>query len=228
MAEIKIQRGLPIQQKEINPEKQMREAAKMYEQYFLNEMVRSMRKTVQQSDLIEQTMGEKIYSEQLDNQYVESWADRGGVGLANIIYDQLQERFFNHQKMPPPQGPVQIEKGTTIKIDESNSSGIPVITPKSSLPSNEVSFLYQWSEDNKPKERTVQNPFSGTVTQTYRVGEDRNILKLAHDDGLISTLSYIGSAENLATGDYVEAGRKLGSLSPYALGLTWHVAQAGS
>lgn len=228
MSEIKIQRGISLQQTPPNPDARLREASQMYEQHFLNEMVKAMRKTVEHSKMTEPTMAEKIYAEQLDSQYVESWSNRGGVGLADIIYDQLQDRFFNRGgKAPHPQGPIEIQNGTTIKIDESQpTSVIPILDPKSSLPKNEVSVLYQWDADQKPSQREIKSPFAGDVLQNFRVGDDRNIVKIAHDDGLTSTLSYIGRAQDLQLGERVEAGQKLGSLSPESLGLTWHLAQA--
>ena len=86
---MKIQKSIDIKQQVADPDQKIRDAAKMYEQYFLNEMMKSMRKTVDHSKLNEPTMAQKIYSEQLDTQYVEKWSDSGGVGLADIIYNKL-------------------------------------------------------------------------------------------------------------------------------------------
>ncbi|MDX9732296.1 MAG: rod-binding protein [Bdellovibrionales bacterium] len=65
------------------------EAARMYEKYFLGQMTKAMRSTVQHSDLQQQSMGEKIYREQLDDQYVDAWTESGGIGLADMIHDEL-------------------------------------------------------------------------------------------------------------------------------------------
>lgn len=64
-------------------------AAKMYERYFLGQMMKAMRSTVAKSELEKPSMGENIYREQLDDQYVESWSERGGIGLADMIHDEL-------------------------------------------------------------------------------------------------------------------------------------------
>lgn len=64
-------------------------AAKMYEKYFLGQMMKAMRSTVNRSELEKQSMGEGIYREQLDDQYVDSWGERGGIGLADMIHDEL-------------------------------------------------------------------------------------------------------------------------------------------
>jgi flagellar protein FlgJ len=56
-------------------------------------MVRAMRKTVPESDFMAPNMAEKIYREQMDDNFVDSWVDGGGVGLGDMIYDQLMQRY---------------------------------------------------------------------------------------------------------------------------------------
>lgn len=230
MSEFKIQKGISLKREQVNPEAKLREVSKMYEQHFLNEMVKAMRSTVDHSRLTEPSMAEKIYSEKLDDQYVETWAGRGGVGLADIIYNQIHEKFFNAGSgMRPlrPQGPLQIQKGTILKIDESHepkAGGFPIVKPQSSLPRNEVSFLYGFEGGNSQL-KTVTSPYDGEVMQLFRAGEDRQLVKLAHNDGLVSTISFAGQTNSLTKGERIAAGQKLGILSPYATGLTWQLGQ---
>lgn len=72
----------------------IREAAKMYEQQFLQEMIRAMRKTVQNSEITKPSMGEQIYQDQMFDQYAEQWANQGGNGLADVIYRELKEKLL--------------------------------------------------------------------------------------------------------------------------------------
>ena len=201
---------------------QLREASQMYEKYFLNEMVKAMRKTVTPADITAPSFAEKIYSEQMDNNYVEKWGDQGGIGLANIIYDQLQNRFFNRGQAPKPNGPIPIDKGTRIKIDESRPYGIPVAHPRTEH-GQDVSFLYDW-DSNKNAAREVTAPLNSEVVQMYN-NEERQTVKLKHDDGLLSTISFIGQTKDLSLGDHLDAGEVLGSLSSEAKGLTWQVGR---
>jgi Rod binding domain-containing protein len=81
------------------PKKESRDArvdmvAKLYEKQFLREMVKAMRGTTQLSDLEKPSMGEQIYREQLDQEYVEAWGEHGGIGLADVIYNSLMDRFY--------------------------------------------------------------------------------------------------------------------------------------
>jgi len=225
MAEIKLDKTFSIQpQKPADHNAKMRDAAQMYEEYFLNEMVKSMRKTVQHSELSKPTMAEKIYSEQLDSNVVENWSKRGGVGLADLIYNQLQDRFYNSRgPAMRPLGPMPLEKGINIKIDETREYGIPVAAPQNGP--GDVSFLYEWDNPATIKTRDVTTPYAGQVIQMYQVGEERQVVKLAHPDGLTSTLSFLGRTQDLKMGDNLGAGQKLGTLSFAATGLTWQVGR---
>jgi hypothetical protein len=91
-----------------------------------------------------------------------------------------------------------------------------------------VSFLYEWSPDSRPQENAVSSPFDAEVLQAFRTTDNRQFLKLGHNDGLVSTISFMGQTKGLKPGDEILAGQKLGDLSPMASGLTWQVGQAGT
>lgn len=91
-------------------ESALREVAQMYEKQFLRELVKSMRSAVSESDLIEKSPGRDIYREQLDAEYVESWGNQGGIGLQELIYNQLKEKFLE-------KGPSSIPKERMMKIE---------------------------------------------------------------------------------------------------------------
>ena len=74
-------------------EKQFKEVAQLYEKHFMREMMKAMRSTVPDSNFIKQNQGEKIFREQLDQEYVEKWGDHGGIGLSDMIYNQLIEKY---------------------------------------------------------------------------------------------------------------------------------------
>ena len=81
------------EKQEQNQDKSLRKASQLYEKHFLRELVKSMRKTVPESSLTKSSMGEKIYKQQLDAEYVEKWGDAGGLGLADIIYTHIKDQF---------------------------------------------------------------------------------------------------------------------------------------
>lgn len=101
------------QQKEIQ-EKQIREAAQSYEKYFLDQMVKAMRATVPKNEgLIQSNFAEDLYRENLDQEYVKNWTESGGVGLADLIYEQIQGQIegLKQAHKPLESGPIPVEKG---------------------------------------------------------------------------------------------------------------------
>lgn len=198
---------------------QIRDAAKMYEKHFLNEMVKAMRSTVDRTD--QPSMAENIYSSQLDQQYVDKWSERGGIGLADIIHGQLKERFFPDKNIiQQPSGPLPLNKGgVRIKVDDTKQMGIPILESGTGDQKKDLSYLFETETDGQ---RPVTTPWTGQITQMIRQ-DDRQLVRLAHDNGLASTISFIGSAQELGRGDRLIAGDTIGTMSPEATGLTWKV-----
>ncbi|MCB9073245.1 MAG: rod-binding protein [Bdellovibrionaceae bacterium] len=107
--DIKSVKPQPIQN---DLDTQLRQAAKMYEQQFLGEMMRAMRKTVEHSEVTKPSMAEKIYQDELYSQYAEKWVDNGGNGLADLIYKELKEKIIPSQysRYVQQQAPVEKKK----------------------------------------------------------------------------------------------------------------------
>lgn len=73
--------------------KKIRGVAELYEKQFLRDMVKQMRSTVSFSDVSKPSFAEGYFSEQLDQEYVEKWGDGGGIGLGDMIYQQLISQY---------------------------------------------------------------------------------------------------------------------------------------
>lgn len=72
-------------------EAKMREACKGFEAMFLNLMYEKMRSTVPDNPLFGKSNGEKIMQSMLDSEMTKNVADSGGIGLADLIYNQLSQ-----------------------------------------------------------------------------------------------------------------------------------------
>lgn len=72
-----------------NPDEALKQTAQQFEAYFLQEMMKSMRKTVEKSDLVEHGSVE-FYEELMDKELAMSMARRGGIGLAASMEAQIQ------------------------------------------------------------------------------------------------------------------------------------------
>src|ERR1700733_15423656 len=78
----------------------MLEAARGFENQFVRQLISEMRKTVPKDELLPESMTEDIFKEQLDGEYADKWVQNGGIGLADIIYDQLEQRYGAVKQIP--------------------------------------------------------------------------------------------------------------------------------
>lgn len=216
---MKIDRGVsltPQPQAEVaaKQDSQLREAAKMYEQHFMREMVKAMRQSIQESELTQSSFGEKIWKEQLDNQYVENWSERGGVGLSDMIYEHVKERYFPDRSQIPakPNGPV----GDSWK-------GMP-LKPGSKGQGSALEFKGPVGVSD----RMIRAPWDGLVEEKFSAPNGLSVVKIRHDQGLVSKLVFPGKPSELAINSQVRSGQTLGEVQGSAPWLQWHLSREGS
>lgn len=191
-------------------DKQLRDAAKMYENHFLNEMVKAMRSTVgQEEGLIKQNTAEKIFSEQLDQKYVEGWSEKGGVGLADMIYSQIKEKYFGAAPGGQPGGRMNI-KGMLPVNGKIQMKALP---PPSE---NQMQYRIEGGKE-------VQAPMPGKVSSVKDLGAGWSSIGLDHGGGLRSELTFPGQNAALTAGSEVETGQRLGLLDPSQPSLAWNL-----
>jgi flagellar protein FlgJ len=74
-------------------DKKTKAAAQQFEAYFLNTMLKEMRKTVPKDTLLPDSGGqEEIFRDMMDQKLSENMSQRGDFGLANMIYQQLTKK----------------------------------------------------------------------------------------------------------------------------------------
>lgn len=194
--------------------KALEDAAKLMEKQFLREMVRAMRATVTYG-LQKPSMAENIYRSELDNQYVESWGDNGGVGLADLIYDQVMAKYFNST-----QG--RSLKGQPIPITDRDIS--TVVRMKSDAGSGQVPLKIELGESPDGGPVRIKAPWDGEVVSSVRLDGGKTALTLQHGPDLRSTLVFQGVvAEAARPGEKVEQGQTLGLLSPEIRSFFWNL-----
>lgn len=81
------------------------EAAQGMEANFMKEMMRNMRKTVQESPEMQNNRGFQIFRGMLDDQYAENAVKTQGIGLAELIVRQVLQ---DQENARVAQGPVEI------------------------------------------------------------------------------------------------------------------------
>ena len=67
----------------------LRKAAQDFEAVFLAQLLKSMRKTVPESELLGNSSESKIYRAMMDEELAAEMARSGGVGLADLLVEQL-------------------------------------------------------------------------------------------------------------------------------------------
>ncbi|OFZ31636.1 MAG: hypothetical protein A2622_03395 [Bdellovibrionales bacterium RIFCSPHIGHO2_01_FULL_40_29] len=203
-------------------EEKFREVAEMYEKHFIREMMKEMRSTVHESGFIKKNNAEKIFQDQLDDQYADSWGKTGGFGLADLIHNQLMERYGTQlglkDKIQKPEGPIELNHKanlTTLRVPPvgGSSQGSSLVT--------QLKFDFQDSEKNKEnKPVALKSPWAGTLLDKKYLEMDQMQYRIKHDNGLESLIltrgsglgSQVQSAAKLSVGDEIKTGQQLGWL----------------
>ncbi len=186
------------------------DVAKLYEKQFLREMVKAMRSTVSNSELVPQSMGEKIYRSQMDEEYVEQWSNSGGTGLSNMIYDQIMDRYFKKPesaKSLGQQGPIQISNRDIAKAMRVEG-GRPQQTS--------VKIDLQASGQ-------IQAPWDATLVTKTKLPDGKNAVVLDHGAGMRSTFIFDGVPSALEPGSKIARGTSVGVLSPENNSFIWNM-----
>jgi soluble lytic murein transglycosylase-like protein len=67
-----------------------RKVAQEFESLFTSIMMRSMRSTIDRGDFIPESMGEKIYTQMLDDEYAKEISKNASLGLADLIFKEIE------------------------------------------------------------------------------------------------------------------------------------------
>ncbi|MEK6628579.1 MAG: rod-binding protein [Bdellovibrionota bacterium] len=202
-------------------EEKLRQVSDLYENHFIREMVKQMRSTVHEGGFIKQNNAEKIFRDQLDDQYSDQWGKAGGIGLSDLIYNQLIEKYGPavglKQVIEKPQGPISLDQKSVF-------AGITSPTTSSSSPeTSAATFKFQTSEGEKSE---LKNPWAGKLLDKKYLEMDQMQYHIKHDNGLESYIltrgTGLGSEHKLSLGDKIEAGEQIGWVSS-ASPLFWTV-----
>jgi flagellar protein FlgJ len=196
---------------EAKMDESLKKVSELYEKQFLRQMVKAMRGTVTEGGLVPTSQAEKIFREQLDQEHVEVWGDKGGIGLGNMIHKQLRQKYGMDRMEQVPKGPIQI--GEKFKIESP--------TPKKTL----VHYELQQAAI-KDGNAQVSAPWTGSLVGAKQINPDEYLLEMNHDNGLKSKMVFRGTLDpqfKTATGQEIQAGLRIGLLSPEAKSFFWTV-----
>lgn len=199
-------------------ESKLRDVSKAYEKLFMQQMVKSMRSSVHESGFIKQNAAEKLFREELDAEYLQSWSDRGGVGFADLIYTHLVDRFGPQLGIKAndvkPVGPIAMNDRANLHRAEKAQS----------LNSKELAIKID-VDQIQGRTHDIYSPWSGFLSGKKILENDQQLLEITHENGLKSRLTFRGQAERLNMGQALQAGEKIGLLSPDARSLFWTLGE---
>lgn len=69
----------------------LKEACREFEAYFIHQLFKEMRSTIQPGGLIEKSRGEEIFQDMLDEEYAKNASQGKGMGLGDMLYKQLSK-----------------------------------------------------------------------------------------------------------------------------------------
>ncbi len=99
----------------------VREVADMYEKFFIKELMRHMKSGLNEDGgMIKKNNAEKIFTEQLDEQYSDEWNKRGGFGMSDLIYQNVTERYAGQLGEVKKDGLDQVKDLKMVKPDDLN------------------------------------------------------------------------------------------------------------
>jgi len=75
------------QQKE---EARLKEAVQQYEQVFLKQLFSEMRKSIPKTE--KESQEKEMFEGMLDEERAKAWSQGGGIGLADLMYQQLKNK----------------------------------------------------------------------------------------------------------------------------------------
>lgn len=79
-------------------DKELRETCAAFEGMFLQMMMKTMRQATIESDLVKKSNGEKIFTEMLDQEYVNIAAKNGTSGLGGTLYEHLKNTLPEYKE----------------------------------------------------------------------------------------------------------------------------------
>lgn len=108
-----------------SPDKAVRATAEQFEAYFVQQMMKSMRESVEKSDLVDNGHMD-MYQDLMDKEVSMKMVQRGGVGLADMLERQmlLQQRQLAHTQAA----------AANPSLNAPAASFMPLQTPAAALP----------------------------------------------------------------------------------------------
>jgi flagellar protein FlgJ len=111
-----------------NKEQELKEACVQFEAVFINQLWKEMRKSVPKEGYLHSKMEEQ-YLSMFDRQFSEHLAEGGGLGLADMLYEQLKRNVEQaaHRTLGGGEGgPAPDQTAQPMPLDKNGEEGVSV------------------------------------------------------------------------------------------------------
>jgi len=113
----------------------LRETARQFEVHFIQHMMKTMRETIEKSDLTENHEAD-MFQELMDKEVATKMAERGSLGLADMLERNMAERMqptahealaARERAWPPRAQPVPLQEGQgSLPLQARQPDGLPL------------------------------------------------------------------------------------------------------
>jgi peptidoglycan hydrolase FlgJ len=128
----------------------LREACSEFEALFINLLLKELRATVSKSGLVDGGRAEEVYTGMMDTEMARDLAAKGGIGLAAILYRQLDPAREERRSAPGPSQPAGSEAAAVYRRRIGRSGDSKVLTPAADKPNEAPSINAGRSGPGRP------------------------------------------------------------------------------
>lgn len=89
-----IEKLKAIEQGEKKDDEELREATREFESYFVNMLLKQVRKTLNDGGLTEKSEARKNFESLLDQEYAKLMSEGEGIGLGKAMYEAMKKSYF--------------------------------------------------------------------------------------------------------------------------------------
>lgn len=201
----------------------LEKACQQFEGLFIHQLMKGMRKTVVEGELLHGGNAEKIFMDLKDQAVSDDLAEAGGLGLAQMLYRQLlgpegqNPMGRSNQTLADYRvGPVQREEPETA-TEQSEALSMPVegrLTSGFGMRIHPIlgeERMHSGIDLAAPEGTSIKAAADGRVAFSGWVKGYGNLVEIDHGDGLITRYGH--NSENLVeTGQEIKAGQVLGKV----------------
>lgn len=92
----------------------LKTASQEFEAYFVNTLLKEMRKTIQDGGLTEKSQARETFEGMLDEEMSKLISKKGSFGLADMIYDNMMRVYANNAAMEKMEADSEAEDETEL------------------------------------------------------------------------------------------------------------------